>query len=96
MCFEPIRDCFEYVPLAVDLYSKAGLHYAGFRHVSVSVMFCCCYTFVSVFSLGRVCQLLAAGVDVNLKDSPETQSTPLHWAASYGNKDIVQCLCCEF
>ena len=51
---------------------------------------------VLVFSLGRVCQLLAAGVDVNLRDSPETQSTPLHWAASYGNKDIVQCLCCEF
>ena len=35
-------------------------------------------------------------MDVNLRDSPETQSTPLHWAASYGNKDIVQCLCCEF
>nr|KAG5710755.1 hypothetical protein BaRGS_035157 [Batillaria attramentaria] len=46
-------------------------------------------------NLGRVCQLLAAGVDVNVVDSPETQSTPLHWAASYGNKDIVQCLCCR-
>ncbi|KAL8606628.1 hypothetical protein ACOMHN_025727 [Nucella lapillus] len=44
-------------------------------------------------NLGRVCQLLAAGVEVSLTDSEETLNTPLHWAASYGNKDMVQCLC---
>ncbi|XP_076442258.1 uncharacterized protein LOC143281142 isoform X2 [Babylonia areolata] len=44
-------------------------------------------------NLGRVCQLLAAGVEVNMVDSEDTHSTPLHWAASYGNRDMVQCLC---
>lgn len=44
-------------------------------------------------SIGRVCQLLAAGVSVNFQDSPTSLNTPLHWAASFGNKDAVQCLC---
>lgn len=44
-------------------------------------------------NLGRVSQMLAAGVDVNLIDSHETKNTPLHWAACYGNRDVVQCLC---
>lgn len=43
--------------------------------------------------LGRVCQLFASGVDVNLIDSEESQNTPLHWAASFGNKAVIQCLC---
>ena len=51
------------------------------------------YMFVICYSVGRVCQLLAAGVDVNLHDSQESQSTPLHWAASFANRDIIQCLC---
>ena len=45
------------------------------------------------YSVGRICQLLAAGVDVNLIDSEESHSTPLHWAASFANRDIIQCLC---
>lgn len=43
--------------------------------------------------LGRVCQLFASGVDVNLIDSEESQNTPLHWAASFGNRAVIQCLC---
>ena len=40
--------------------------------------------------------MLAAGVPVTVKDSHETQNTPLHWAASYGNRDVINCLCCKF
>ncbi|XP_029638897.1 uncharacterized protein LOC115214018 isoform X1 [Octopus sinensis] len=44
-------------------------------------------------NMGRVCQLLASGLDVNLKDSSESQNTPLHWASCYASRDMVQCLC---
>lgn len=44
-------------------------------------------------NMGRVCQLLASGLDVNLKDSSESQNTPLHWAACYASRDMIQCLC---
>ncbi|BFZ12007.1 hypothetical protein BsWGS_15047 [Bradybaena similaris] len=44
-------------------------------------------------NLGRVCQLLAAGVSIKLTDSPEMLNTPLHWAVCHGNRDMVQCLC---
>ncbi|XP_012944389.1 uncharacterized protein LOC101864485 [Aplysia californica] len=44
-------------------------------------------------NIGRVCQLLAAGVDIHLTDSPEMLNTPLHWAVCHGNRDMVQCLC---
>ncbi|XP_026288874.1 uncharacterized protein LOC113213876 isoform X3 [Frankliniella occidentalis] len=40
----------------------------------------------------RVCQLLAAGISVNSWDSEESGNTPLHWAACYGNREIVSCL----
>lgn len=40
----------------------------------------------------RVCQLLAAGISVNSWDSEESGNTPLHWAACYGNQEIVSCL----
>ena len=43
-----------------------------------------------------MCQLLAAGVSVNVLDSSETRNTPLHWAATYGNKDVIQCLCSQY
>ncbi|KAF4523546.1 hypothetical protein B566_EDAN011994 [Ephemera danica] len=42
--------------------------------------------------VGRVCQLVAAGLSINSYDSIESRNTPLHWAASYGNRDIVSCL----
>ncbi|KAJ9589645.1 hypothetical protein L9F63_017134, partial [Diploptera punctata] len=42
--------------------------------------------------VGRVCQLIAAGISINSWDSEESKNTPLHWAACYGNKDIVTCL----
>lgn len=45
------------------------------------------------FSVARVSQMIAAGVEVNLLDSPENRNTPLHWAVTYGNKDVVECLC---
>ncbi|XP_076643279.1 uncharacterized protein LOC143353675 [Halictus rubicundus] len=40
----------------------------------------------------RVVQLLDAGLNVNSWDSHGSKNTPLHWAACYGNKDIVACL----
>ncbi|EZA52531.1 uncharacterized protein LOC105281834 [Ooceraea biroi] len=40
----------------------------------------------------RVVQLLDAGLDVNSWDSQGSKNTPLHWAACYGNKDIITCL----
>ncbi|XP_033324995.1 uncharacterized protein LOC117219738 [Megalopta genalis] len=40
----------------------------------------------------RVLQLLDAGLNVNSWDSHGSKNTPLHWAACYGNKDIVACL----
>ncbi|XP_034950248.1 uncharacterized protein [Chelonus insularis] len=40
----------------------------------------------------RVIQLLSAGIDVNAWDSEGSKNTPLHWAACYGNKEIVACL----
>ncbi|XP_063217542.1 uncharacterized protein LOC134528147 [Bacillus rossius redtenbacheri] len=42
--------------------------------------------------VGRVCQLIAAGISINSWDSEESKNTPLHWAACYGNKDMVSCL----
>ncbi|XP_067011307.1 uncharacterized protein [Anabrus simplex] len=42
--------------------------------------------------VGRVCQLIAAGISINAWDSEASQNTPLHWAACYGKKDIVMCL----
>jgi ankyrin repeat protein len=47
---------------------------------------------INSYSVGRVCQLVAAGLSINSFDSEESRNTPLHWAASYGNKDIVSCL----
>ncbi|KAG7208569.1 hypothetical protein KM043_014782 [Ampulex compressa] len=40
----------------------------------------------------RVTQLINAGVNVNSWDSQGSKNTPLHWAACYGNKDVVACL----
>lgn len=42
--------------------------------------------------IDRVVQLLDAGLDVNSWDSQGSKNTPLHWAACYGNKDIIACL----
>lgn len=36
--------------------------------------------------------LITAGIDVNSWDSEGSKNTPLHWAACFGNKEIVQCL----
>lgn len=36
--------------------------------------------------------LLSAGIDVNSWDSEGSKNTPLHWAACFGNKEIVNCL----
>nr|CAD7405719.1 unnamed protein product [Timema cristinae] len=45
-----------------------------------------------LYRVGRVCQLVAAGININSWDSVESKNTPLHWAACYGNKEIVTCL----
>ncbi|XP_043476620.1 uncharacterized protein LOC122507780 [Leptopilina heterotoma] len=37
----------------------------------------------------RVEQLLVSGINVNSWDSEGSKNTPLHWAACYGNKEIV-------
>ncbi|TKR69115.1 hypothetical protein L596_021311 [Steinernema carpocapsae] len=44
-------------------------------------------------NLGRVCQMISSGVDVNAVDSVSTMNTALHWAASFGNDDVVRTLC---
>lgn len=45
------------------------------------------------FRIERVNQLLRSGVLVNSVDSAFTKNTPLHWAASYGNEEVVRTLC---
>ncbi|KAK6621143.1 hypothetical protein RUM43_011449 [Polyplax serrata] len=42
--------------------------------------------------VGRVKQMLDAGVDVNCVDTNDTKNSPLHWAACYGSKDVVRFL----
>ncbi|XP_011310616.1 uncharacterized protein [Fopius arisanus] len=42
--------------------------------------------------IDRVLQLLAAGIDINSWDSEGSKNTPLHWAACYGNKEMMTCL----
>uniref|UniRef100_A0A0N5AET5 Eukaryotic translation initiation factor 3 subunit K n=1 Tax=Syphacia muris TaxID=451379 RepID=A0A0N5AET5_9BILA len=37
----------------------------------------------------RVCQMLNCGVSVNATDGSDTQNTALHWAASFGNEEII-------
>lgn len=44
------------------------------------------------YRIDRVVQLLEAGLDVNSWDSQGSKNTPLHWAACYGNKEIIACL----
>jgi ankyrin repeat protein len=44
------------------------------------------------YRVDRVIQLLDAGLNVNSWDSQGSKNTPLHWAACYGNKDIIACL----
>uniref|UniRef100_A0A7E4VHE6 Glyco_hydro_20b domain-containing protein n=1 Tax=Panagrellus redivivus TaxID=6233 RepID=A0A7E4VHE6_PANRE len=48
---------------------------------------------IAASNLGRVCQLLAAGVDVKSVDSPITKNTPLHYAVSFASDEIVKTLC---
>uniref|UniRef100_A0AC34R811 Beta-hexosaminidase bacterial type N-terminal domain-containing protein n=1 Tax=Panagrolaimus sp. JU765 TaxID=591449 RepID=A0AC34R811_9BILA len=47
---------------------------------------------IATSNLGRVCQLIAAGVNVNSIDSPQSRNTPLHYAASYSSDEIVKTL----
>lgn len=42
--------------------------------------------------VGRVCQLVAAGLSINSHDNPLSRNTPLHWAASFADADTVTCL----
>lgn len=41
-------------------------------------------------------RLLRAGIDVSAADTPQTQNSPLHWAASFGNAVTVQILLEQF
>ena len=50
------------------------------------------YCLYYISSCERVCQLLSAGISVNSWDSEDSGNTPLHWAACYGNREIVACL----
>ncbi|XP_070576390.1 uncharacterized protein [Ptychodera flava] len=47
---------------------------------------------VAKSDINAVNQMMTAGVTVNVKDGAQTSNTPLHWAASYGNKEITKCL----
>ncbi|XP_023238085.1 tankyrase-like [Centruroides sculpturatus] len=42
--------------------------------------------------LNRISQLINAGLSVNVKDSPNSGNTPLHWAACFGNKETIELL----
>nr|XP_045591996.1 uncharacterized protein LOC123753983 isoform X1 [Procambarus clarkii]XP_045591997.1 uncharacterized protein LOC123753983 isoform X1 [Procambarus clarkii] len=42
--------------------------------------------------VGRVCQLIAAGLSINSHDNPLSRNTPLHWAASFADTDTLTCL----
>ncbi|RXG59905.1 Tankyrase-2 [Armadillidium vulgare] len=42
--------------------------------------------------IGRVCQLIASGMNVNAHDNQLSRNTPLHWAASFGDVDTIICL----
>ncbi|CAG9532960.1 unnamed protein product [Cercopithifilaria johnstoni] len=48
---------------------------------------------VAQSNLGRVCQMISAGLNVDSIDAVDTGNTALHWAASYGNEDVVRILC---
>ena len=48
---------------------------------------------IFVLSTPRVRKLLKAGVSVNASDGATSDNKALHWAASYGNADIVKLLC---
>lgn len=39
--------------------------------------------------VGRVCQLVAAGLNINSHDNPLSRNTPLHWAASFADADTL-------
>ncbi|KAE9547995.1 hypothetical protein FO519_008788 [Halicephalobus sp. NKZ332] len=47
---------------------------------------------IALSNLGRVCQLIAAGVNVNSVDSPQSGNTPLHYASSFSTEEIVKTL----
>lgn len=47
-------------------------------------------------SIDQVKQLIESGVTVNFTDTLESSNTPLHWAASYGNEKMTECLCGKF
>ncbi|KAL4238827.1 hypothetical protein ACF0H5_003534 [Mactra antiquata] len=40
-------------------------------------------------------QLIKSGVPVNFADTPESQNSPLHWAASFSDVNIVKILCAQ-
>ncbi|MCP9264796.1 hypothetical protein DINM_022951 [Dirofilaria immitis] len=48
---------------------------------------------VAQSNLGRVCQMISAGVSVDSIDATDTGNSALHWSASYGNEDVVRILC---
>jgi ankyrin repeat protein len=48
--------------------------------------------FKLLLRIERVQQLLSVGINVNSWDSEISRNTPLHWAACYSNKDMVQYL----
>ncbi|XP_046749548.1 uncharacterized protein LOC124413185 [Diprion similis] len=68
---------------AVDVASSDAI-----RHIYVEELL----RATAASELERVVQLLAAGININSWDSEGSKNTPLHWAACYGNKDIITCL----
>ena len=55
----------------------------------------CLFDYLCFSQLEHVKQLLAVGVDVNARDGSEKANTALHFAASYANADMINCLCGE-
>lgn len=53
----------------------------------------CLLQAASQSNINQVKQLIQGGVSVNFIDSPETLNSPLHWAASFADVEMVECLC---
>jgi ankyrin repeat protein len=66
---------------AVVLASNEGVKAAFVQELMQSI---------AVSNLGRVCLLLAAGVNVNSIDSPQTQNTALHYASSFASDEVIK------
>lgn len=48
---------------------------------------------VSLSNMEQTEKLIGSGISINFIDTPESCNTPLHWAASFAQVEMVECLC---